>query len=334
MALFSNSKNMMMKSEGVLRQEFELLNQLVPMTKACDLYQLATQYPSALSGLNYTRNRYKDVLPEESTRVHLRHLQDDDDTDYINANFIPGHKQKYISCQAPLPNTTNHFWTMVWEQNSPLIVMLTRTIEGERKKADVYWPDCEDEPQQYGELTVTLKSITRLPFITIRTMLLSNGESEEREVFQLHYTEWPDFGVPQTTHNIRELIRLMNMYKQQGVAKGLSGPIIAHCSAGIGRCGTFIAILICLEKLIEGISADSISLVEIVSQMRKARTGMVQTDHQYIFIYQVLDDIIREKQLKFLTTKRASLCRVSCDDLPAEPSEEASKRPSAVPCKH
>jgi protein tyrosine phosphatase len=104
MALFSNSKNMMMKSEGVLRQEFELLNQLVPMTKACDLYQLATQYPSALSGLNYTRNRYKDVLPEESTRVHLRQLQDDDDTDYINANFIPGHKQKYISCQAPLPN--------------------------------------------------------------------------------------------------------------------------------------------------------------------------------------------------------------------------------------
>ena len=76
-------------------------------------------------------------------------------------------------------------------------------------------------------------------------------------------------------------------------------------------------------------------MVEIVSQMRKARTGMVQTDHQYMFIYQVLDDILQEKQLKlFNSNKRTSFCRGSFDDLPAECSEEVAKRPSPVPCKH
>jgi protein tyrosine phosphatase len=320
----------MMKSECILRQEFELLNQLCPMAQTNNI----ALYPSALSGRNYLRNRYPDVLPEESTRVHLKHFQDDDDSDYINANFIQGHNQKYISCQAPLLSTTNHFWMMVWEQNSPLIVMLTRTIEGERKKADVYWPDCEEETQLYGQVAVTLKSITRLPFITVRTLSLKYQDLEEREVYQLHYTEWPDHGVPQTTHNIRELIRLMNTYKQQGISSGLNGPIVAHCSAGIGRCGTFIAILICLEKLLDGISAESISMVELVSQMRKARTGMVQTGHQYIFIYQVLDDIIKEKQLKQLSGKRVSLYRLSCDDLSSSgESEDFSKRRSAIPCK-
>jgi len=170
-------------------------------------------------------------LPEERTRVRLQY-QKDDDSDYINANYISGHKDKYISCQAPLPNTTTHFWRMIWEQESPVIVMLTRTIEGERKIADVYWPNAEGEKLTSGIITVTLKTIVKLTNITIRIISLKSSKSEEevREIVHLHYTEWPDFGVPETTHKIRELIRLMDFYKERAESKGLKGPVVTHFS--------------------------------------------------------------------------------------------------------
>jgi len=340
----------MMKTEAVIKQEFELLNQLKPMHKFCDFYDLCHAFPTATTSQNFQRNRYKDVLPEENTRVKLQFFQDED-SDYINANFIRGHKENYISCQAPLPHTAAHFWAMVWEQESPVIAMLTRTIEGERKKADVYWPLNEGERVSYDSIKVTLKSVTKLVNITIRILSLKCSKSEEeREIVHLHYTEWPDFGVPETTHKIRELIRLMTIYKQKAESKGLKGPIVSHCSAGIGRCGTFLGILISLEKLIEGESYDRINLVDIVVKMRNDRCGMVQTESQYKFIYQVLDDIIKEKQLKQIkgSSKRLALC-ISVDELPSTSSDEfeaevdrrysfsielSSKRASQeIPCK-
>jgi len=299
-----------MKSEAAVKKEFELLNQLKPGLKVMDFFQLCTLYPSATSCENFQRNRYKDVLPEERTRVKLQY-QRDDDSDYINANYISGHKEKYISCQAPLPHTTNHFWRMIWEQDTPVIIMLTKTVEGERKKADVYWPNAEGEKLTFGIITISLKTVLKLTNITIRVISLKNSKSEEeREVVHLHYTEWPDFGVPETTHKIRELIRLMNFYKERAESKGLKGPIVTHCSAGIGRCGTYLGILISLEKLMERENFEQIDLVDIVTKMRASRCGMVQTEFQYKFIYQVLDDIVKEKQLKQLKSsgKRISLC--------------------------
>jgi len=324
----------MMKNEATVKKEFELLNQLKPGLKVMDFFQMCTLYPSATSCENFQRNRYKDVLPEERTRVKLHNLQDD--SDYINANFISGHKEQYISCQAPLPNTTSHFWSMIWEQQSSVIIMLTRTVEGERKKADVYWPTEEGETLKFDTLSVTLKTVIKLTYITVRLVSLKLAE-EEREVVHLHYTEWPDFGVPETTHKIRELIRLMNFYKERAESKELKGPIVTHCSAGIGRCGTYLGILISLEKLLEGESYENIDLVDIVSSMRSSRNGMVQTDSQYKFIYQVLDDIVKEKQLKQLKAsgKRISLClsyddAERDDDLHAEPRRCSSSMPSEL----
>jgi protein tyrosine phosphatase len=298
-----------MKTEAELRQEFELLNTIKPGNKPLDFIQLCSLYPSATSVKNFQRNRYKDVLPEESTRVKL---QCSEDSDYINANFV--HQAKYISCQAPLPHTAPHFWRMIWEQKTPLIVMLTRTIEGERKKADIYWPSSSNESLQCGLITVALRSVTKLMYITIRVLELT-FQNETREVVHLHYTEWPDFGVPQTTHKIRELIWLLNLYKERAEGHGLKGPVVTHCSAGIGRCGTFLAILIGLEKMMEGVQYDNLDLVDIVAQMRSDRCGMVQTDSQYIFIHRVLDDIVKEKNMKLSPGKRLSY---SLDLLPSE----------------
>jgi protein tyrosine phosphatase len=225
---------------------------------------------------------------------------------------------------------------MIWEQETPVVVMLTRTVEGERKKADVYWPAAEGEKLTFGTITTTLRTIVKLTNITIRIISLKSSKSEEeREIVHLHYTEWPDFGVPETTHKIRELIRLMDSYKERAESKGLKGPIVTHCSAGIGRCGTYLGILIGLEELVEGASFDQIDLVDIVSKMRAARTGMVQTEFQYKFIYQVLDDIVKEKQLKQLKSsgKRISLClsydeTSDSDDLKCEPRRCSFSMPS------
>jgi len=300
-----------MKNESELKQEYQIITEKTPYLKL-DEFEQSCSYPSAFTELNYCRNRYQDVLPEESCRVKINTMKEDN-SDYINASFISGHKQKYISCQAPLPHTISHFWCMVWEQQSAVICMLTRTIEGEKRKADVYWPDNEGECSVYGRVAITLKSMSKLPYITIRILTLKRLDTrEERDIVHLHYTEWPDFGVPQTTHKIRELIQLLNYYKEKGASKGLTGPTIAHCSAGIGRGGTFIAILICLEKLTEGHPYEDLDLVEIVLQMRKSRCGMVQTEGQYIFIHQVLDDIVKEKQLK-VTGKRNSGLHYSWD---------------------
>jgi protein-tyrosine phosphatase len=151
-------------------------------------------------------------------------------------------------------------------------------------------------------------------YISIRVLELT-FQNETREVVHLHYTEWPDFGVPQTTHKIRELICLMNMYKERAEGNGLKGPVVTHCSAGIGRCGTFLAILIGMEKMMEGVQSDDLDVVEIVAQMRGDRCGMVQTDSQYIFIHRVLDDFAKEKNMKLFSGKRLSY---SLDLLPSE----------------
>jgi len=313
-----------MKTDAILKKEFELVNQLRPCNRYLDYDELSSLYPSAMN--NFSQNRYRDVLPEEYSRVRLKKMNEEHESDYINANYISVHKETYISCQAPLPCTTSQFWAMIYEQESPVIVMLTRITEGDRKKADVYWPSNEYEKNTYGKLSVSLKSTTKLPLITIRVLVLTRLDTkEEREVVHLHYTEWPDFGVPETTHKLRELIQLLNIYKERGASKGLEGPIVAHCSAGIGRCGTFFAILIALEKLTEGESFENLNLLEIVLSMRKARCGMVQTDGQYAFIYRVLDDIVKEKQIKLAAAKRinANSYRLSFDELPPlETSDE------------
>jgi len=261
--------------------------------------------------------------------VFFQHIQD---SDYINASFIQCYKQKYISCQAPLPNTTQHFWLMIWEQRSSIIIMLTRIIEGERKKADIYWPN-EGNTEEYGSISVELTSVCKFPNITIRIFNIRHSNSTEvREIVQLHYTEWPDFGVPKTTHSIRDLIRLMNLFKER---QALNGPIIAHCSAGIGRCGSFFGILGFMEKLHDGITIDKISMLDIVVQMRKSRCGMVQTDIQYIFMHQVLEDMIREKQLKY-PKRLTSSCRLSSsfDEIPPRQELESKKKSNSVISVH
>jgi len=216
-------------------------------------------------------------------------------SDYINGNYIclPGESnEKYIACQAPLPNTFVDFYRAVWENKSPVICMVTKQIEGCTQKAHCYWPSLEGETIQIDDFFITVETFEDLSNIEVRTLTIQFQE-EKRTVVHLLYTEWPDFGVPKTTQKIRELVNLLQKIQKIGQQTQLNGPPVIHCSAGIGRTGALICILFCLEKLRNGVPPQDLKIVDIVVSMRKQRAGMIQTAAQYRFVYSVLADWVR-----------------------------------------
>lgn len=286
-----------------LHAEFEKLNN---HHRAELMGQDAQQlFATATAGNNLRKNRYADILALEATRVKLKAHREllSDDSDYINANYIdgevPGSQRAYIACQAPLPATLSHFWLMIWESESAVIVMLTRLTERNQLKATAYWPDGVGERRQFGPYDVThLRSEAINSHLTQRVFEVRHA-GQTRQIVHLHYTEWPDFGTPRSTQTIRVLAELVDAHREAGRRAGLDGPIVTHCSAGVGRAGTFIAIHINLEKMkMKHSGSDQQEAVDIprtVALLRQSRAGMVQTAEQYQFIYDVVRDAARER---------------------------------------
>lgn len=279
-------------------------------------------YETAVLHCNRHLNRYQDVLPFESTRVKLN-----TPCNYINASYIElSQNFRCIAAQAPLPQGFNDFWQMVWESGVIVIVMLSRFIEKRRVKAHCYWPSA-GQMDSFGHITVCFKKIQNpSDGITIQHFTISNG-TETRNLIHIHYTNWPDFGVPDTTDDIREIKRIAELYVTKESLKekknndqsddnpfqtsqsqsqsqpqphpfhqctnsssSSSYPILVHCSAGIGRAGTFLAFLYYCQLVKSGLSFSSISVATIVSSLREKRMCMVQTKEQYLFIYNLLYD--------------------------------------------
>ncbi|XP_030223102.1 receptor-type tyrosine-protein phosphatase eta isoform X3 [Gadus morhua] len=243
---------------------------------------------SALALENKTKNRYNNVLPYDSSRVKLS-IQGTQFDDYINASYMPGYnsKKEYIGAQGPLPGTVNEFWRMVWEKNIQTLVMLTRCNEQGRVKCEKYWPE---DSKHFGNNTVTMTSEITLEDWTIREFDIKNVKTAEtRSVRHFHFTAWPDHGVPESTElliNFRHLVREhMDQYSA-------NSPTVVHCSAGVGRTGTFIAI----DRLIFQIERESIvDVYGTIHDLRMHRTLMVQTEDQYVFLNQCALDIIRSR---------------------------------------
>ncbi|XP_055046652.1 receptor-type tyrosine-protein phosphatase O isoform X2 [Misgurnus anguillicaudatus] len=230
--------------------------------------------------INRPKNRYTNILPYDFSRVKLISLHNDEGSDYINANYIPGYNSphEYIATQGPLPDTRNDFWKMVLQQKSHIIVMLTQCNERRRVKCDHYWPFTE-EPVACGEVTVEMMSETESPEWTIRNFRLGYAD-ETQDVLHFNYTSWPDHGVP-TVNAIESILQFVQIVRQQ--VNRTKGPIIVHCSAGVGRTGTFIA----LDRLMQHIQEhEYVDILGLVSEMRSHRLSMVQTEEQYVFIHQ------------------------------------------------
>ncbi|RXN14130.1 receptor-type tyrosine- phosphatase eta-like protein [Labeo rohita] len=249
---------------------------------------MAESKNAALAIENNEKNRYSNVLPYDSSRVKLSVCGGPFD-DYINANYVPGYnsRKEFIAAQGPLPVTVNEFWRMVWEKNVYTIVMLTRCNEMGRVKCEKYWPS---ETTQYHNISVTTTSETELESWTTRDFKIKNVKiAETRYIRQFHFTAWPDHGAPKTTEILIDFRHLVREHMDQYSSHS---PTVVHCSAGVGRTGTFIAI----DHLIFQIERDSmVDVYGIVSDMRMHRPLMVQTEEQYVYLHQCAYDIIRSR---------------------------------------
>uniref|UniRef100_A0A8D2G3K0 Receptor-type tyrosine-protein phosphatase eta n=1 Tax=Theropithecus gelada TaxID=9565 RepID=A0A8D2G3K0_THEGE len=239
---------------------------------------------------NRGKNRYNNVLPYDISRVKLS-VQTHSTDDYINANYMPGYhsKKDFIATQGPLPNTLKDFWRMVWEKNVYAIIMLTKCVEQGRTKCEEYWPS--KQAQDYGDITVAMTSEIVLPEWTIRDFTMKNIQtSESHPLRQFHFTSWPDHGVPDTTDLLINFRYLVRDYMKQSPPES---PILVHCSAGVGRTGTFIAI----DRLIYQIeNENTVDVYGIVYDLRMHRPLMVQTEDQYVFLNQCVLDIVRSQK--------------------------------------
>uniref|UniRef100_A0A7N4NIL3 Receptor-type tyrosine-protein phosphatase eta n=1 Tax=Sarcophilus harrisii TaxID=9305 RepID=A0A7N4NIL3_SARHA len=239
---------------------------------------------------NRGKNRYNNVLPYDISRVKLS-IQTQVTDDYINANYMPGYysKKDFIATQGPLPNTLKDFWRMVWEKNIYSIVMLTKCVEQGRTKCEEYWPS--KQTQNYGDITVAMTSEIILPEWTIRDFTVKNSKtSESHPLRQFHFTSWPDHGVPDTTDLLINFRYLVNDYMKQSPPES---PVLVHCSAGVGRTGTFIAI----DRLIHQMeNENAVDVYGIVYDLRLHRPLMVQTEDQYVFLNQCVWDIIKSQK--------------------------------------
>ncbi|XP_058415172.1 receptor-type tyrosine-protein phosphatase R [Diceros bicornis minor] len=228
-----------------------------------------------------TKNRYKTILPNPLSRVCLRPKTVTDSlSTYINANYIRGYRgeeKAFIATQGPMINTVNDFWQMVWQEDSPVIVMITKLKE-KNEKCVLYWPE---KRGIYGKVEVLVASVKECDNYTVRNLVLKQG-SHTQHVKHYWYTSWPDHKTPDSA---QPLLQLMLDVEEDRLASSGRGPVVVHCSAGIGRTGCFIATSIGCQQLKEEGTVDALS---IVCQLRVDRGGMVQTSEQYEFVHHAL----------------------------------------------
>ncbi|XP_053570868.1 tyrosine-protein phosphatase non-receptor type 2 [Bombina bombina] len=232
---------------------------------------------------NKNRNRYRDVSPFDHSRVKLQNVEND----YINASLVVVEEaqRNYILTQGPLPNTCCHFWLMVWQQKSKAIVMLNRIIEKDAVKCAQYWPTPEEEIRLFKEtgLCVKLLSEEIKSYYTVRLLQVQNiNTAETREIQHFHYTTWPDFGVPDSPASF---LNFLFKVRDSGSLDAGYGPVVIHCSAGIGRSGTFSLVDTCLVLMEKRKDPSSVDIKQVLLDMRSYRMGLIQTPGQLRFSY-------------------------------------------------
>ncbi|KAM6972081.1 protein tyrosine phosphatase receptor type Db [Aplochiton taeniatus] len=264
----------------------------VERLKANDNLKFSQEYESIDPGQQFTwensnlevnkpKNRYANVIAYDHSRVMLSAIDGVPGSDYINANYIDGYRRQnaYIATQGSLPETFSDFWRLIWEQHTANIIMMTKLEEKSRVKCDQYWPTRGTET--YGLIQVTLLDTVELATYSVRTFALyKSGSNEKREVRQFQFTAWPDHGVPEHPTPFLAFLRRVKACNPPD-----AGPMVVHCSAGVGRTGCFVVMDAMTERIKQERTADVYGHVTL---MRSQRNYMVQTEDQYVFIHDAL----------------------------------------------
>ncbi|CAI4228128.1 unnamed protein product [Auanema sp. JU1783] len=263
---------------------------------AQDALRSESKYASntACNALYFSRNRYRDILPYDYNRVVLSGTESNPDG-YMNASHISldKGKTKFIAAQAPLPTTLEEWWQMIDEQNVSIILMLCKLLEMNKVKCQCYWPKPKGTKEIFGNYEVTFEDCERFDDDEDYILRVFSFENQitgvKKTVKQLHYKEWPDHGCPSGE------IQLLNMIKKMAdLQTNIEQPVLVHCSAGVGRTGTIIAVNY-VRELIEQNALDSLNIFEIVLSLRKQRASMVQTQDQYHFLHKCIARYCREQ---------------------------------------
>ncbi|PAV82883.1 hypothetical protein WR25_21151 [Diploscapter pachys] len=338
-----------------IEARISLLQHLDPNTNKTGLAEEFEKVPTNESYLskregkrdvNVNKNRYKNIVPYDHTRVVLKEVgQNPGDTDYINANYIriPGgpplyllSDKVYISTQGCLPHTVVDFWKMVWQENCRVIVMTTKEIERAKSKCERYWPDLNFE-RKIGLLLIknveeiVVKNDVNEDSYIKRKLVVTNGDSPPRELSHLQFVSWPDLGCPDHPEHVLDFLDAVDDAWEK--TPNPKSPIVVHCSAGIGRTGTFIVIDVLLNQIKKRGRSCPIDIPKTVECIRGQRSGMVQTEAQYCFLYKAICCYIQrtcKRRIISSTNSSNSNSSLTLTGLPSAPPVPP-RRQNAIP---